>query len=186
VWSRSSYALYGHSMGAIVAYEAGRLLWELGTPPAALIVAACAAPQLAGERPSWRERSDADVVEYLRTQNGTPGAVLDSPDLAAVVLRVARADLEAWETYAYRPGPALPVPITAVGGTRDPGVDPRALAAWRSCTSGQFRMELIEGDHFFVQTSRVALLEVIGEALRPGSGPPVEGVFAASAADRRP
>ena len=185
VWSRP-FALYGHSMGAIVAYEAGRLLCELGTPPAALIVAGCAAPQLVAEHPPWHERSDAEVVEYLRTQQGTPEAVLESPELAAIVIRVARADLEAWETYAYRPGPRLPTPITAVGGTRDPGVDPAALKAWRSCTSGEFRVELVEGDHFFVQTSRAALLDVIGRALRRGSGHPDEAVAAASAEDRRP
>jgi medium-chain acyl-[acyl-carrier-protein] hydrolase len=185
VWS-GSFALYGHSMGAIVAYETCRLLCELGTPPAALIVGACPAPQVYTDHRSSRGRSDAQVVEYLRIQNGTPDAVFDAPELAALVLRVARADLEAWDTYVHRPGPPLPTSITAVGGTQDGGVDRRALEAWRSRTSGEFRVELVEGDHFFVQTSRIALLEVISGVLRSAAGRPAESAVVATAEDWHP
>ena len=164
VWT-GSFALYGHSMGAIVAYELARLLTELGSRPIALIVGASPAPALSAPDHSIHEQADRQVVEYLRTRNGTPAAVIESPELAAIVLRVARADLEALETYVYRPGPPLTIPITAVAATHDAHVHPLDLEMWRACTSDQFQLELIAGGHFFAQASREVVLEVIERAL---------------------
>jgi medium-chain acyl-[acyl-carrier-protein] hydrolase len=185
VWT-GAFALYGHSMGAIVSYELARLLCELGRPPAALIVGACRSPMVPVDHGSTHARPDVEVLDYLRRQSGTPGAVFDSAELAALVLAVARADLEAWETYVYRAGPALPTPITAVGGTHDPGIDRRDLEGWRACTFGEFRVELLEGDHFFAKTSRAALLQLIGRALsHVGDGRDIPTAVAAAARGSR-
>jgi surfactin synthase thioesterase subunit len=172
-------------MGAIVAYELAQLLSQLGTYPAALIVGASRAPQeFADARPTLA-RSDAELVDYLRSHNGTSEAVFASPELASLVLRDARADLEAWESYVARPGPRLTIPIMAVGGMRDPDVQRGDLEAWRACTSGSFRVEIVDGDHFFAQRAPSSVIEVVRRALRAGSERHGEDL-AVAAKDARP
>jgi medium-chain acyl-[acyl-carrier-protein] hydrolase len=168
LWS-GSFAFYGHSMGAIVAYELTRLLSDLGTRPAALIVGASRAPQEFTDARPTIARSDAGLIDYLRSQSGTPEAVFESPELAALVLRDARADLEAWETYVAHAGTPLATPITVLGGTRDPGVQRSDLELWRALTSGSFEVAVVDGDHFFAQQAPSSVIEVVRRALRSGS-----------------
>jgi surfactin synthase thioesterase subunit len=177
------FALYGHSMGAIVAYELARLLSDLGAYPAVLFAGASRAPQeFADARPTLA-RSDAELMAYLRSHSGTPEAVFASPELASLVLRDARADLEAWESYVARPGVPLTIPITAVGGTRDPEIQRGDLEAWRACTSGSFDVAIVDGDHFFAQQQPEGVLKVVRRALRPRSGERRDGQTLVAKAD---
>jgi len=148
------FALFGHSMGALIAFEVTRSLRRRGAaPPAHLYVSGRMAPQLREHRPVLHELSDRDLVAELRELGGIHRAVLRNRELLALHLPVVRADLAVNETYRHQPELPLDVPITAFGGDADPKVDESELLAWRTQTAGPFRAQLLPGGHFFLTGS---------------------------------
>jgi medium-chain acyl-[acyl-carrier-protein] hydrolase len=160
------FAFFGHSLGALVAFELARRLARDGRPgPVHLFVSGCVAPQTATRETSIHTLPDAEFREELRRLNGTPAAALDDDELMELVLPTLRADFALYETYAFDPGPPLACPITALGGLGDDGVGSQDLDAWREQTTGPFRMRMLPGDHFFVHTARTPLLRAVEQAL---------------------
>jgi len=148
------FALFGHSMGALIAFEVTRSLRRRGAaPPAHLYVSGRMAPQLREHRPVLHHLSDRDLVAELRELGGIHEAVLRNRELLALHLPVVRADLAVNETYRHQPELPLDVPITAFGGDADPKVDESELLAWRTQTAGPFRAQLLPGGHFFLTGS---------------------------------
>src|SRR5262249_38862246 len=133
------FALFGHSMGALVAFELTHLLRaSLGVQPAALLVSGCRGPQVPPrEVPTYNLPDDA-FVEALRVLNGTPAAVLESREALEFLTPILRADFEAVQTYRYEARPRLSVPIAAFGGTTDAHVLECDVDAWRDMTRGRF------------------------------------------------
>ena len=164
------YALYGHSLGALVAFEvARRAAWQGDPPPVHLFAGACRAPQLPRTTPALHELPESELLGELANLGGTPAEVLADSDLMAAMLPTLRADFRAGETYRYRPGPKLACPITAIGGSNDHTVSPADLDAWRAQTDAEFRRVELDGDHFFVDNRRTELLAVLRDELdRPG------------------
>lgn len=144
------YALFGHSMGALLAHLAGRRLLERGLPPPLrLIVSGSAAPS----QPLLTERhrlSPGDFLRELRTLGGCPDEVLNDAELVDLFLPVLRADFQALETYRAEPGAPLPYPITMLRGTEDGEVARAGAEAWRAETSGEFDAHDLPGGHFFI------------------------------------
>lgn len=160
-------ALFGHSLGASVAFElARRLAAERGIEPVRLYLSGRRAPQLPEPRPSTYALPEPEFVACLRRLNGTPEAVLAHDALLRLMLPILRADFRAAQTYAYRPGHRLSAPIVALGGLGDEEVGASELDAWREHTSGPFLRAMLPGDHFFLHTSRAALLSWLAADLR--------------------
>lgn len=164
---RGSYVLYGHSLGAVIAFEFARLMGELGRPPEHLIVGACRAPDAALDRPFLHAAPDADILDYLRGMDGTPDALIADASLRSGVLRAVRADLEAWETYRFVERPPLAIPITAIAGAADASVAPVEMRGWSRHTTGTFRFATVDGGHFFLRDARDEVLALVSSAL-PG------------------
>lgn len=144
------YALYGHSMGAIVAFELARSLRRLGVePPLGLIVSGRPAPDVVPPRPGMHTLPDDELTSQLRSLGGLPDAVASSHDLLAFFLPLLRADLAVNEAYEHRVEAPLARPITALGGAADPRVSLEEVAAWRLHTAAAFRFEVMPGGHFF-------------------------------------
>lgn len=160
-------ALFGHSMGALVAYELAR---RLGGKVQHLFVSARRAPHLPSRIADLHALDPDAFVEALRTFYGTPEVLLADPELQTLVLPALRADLELLETYAPPPIAPLAVPITAFGGDRDAGVTPDELEAWRPHTADAFEVELLAGDHFFVHAAYADLAQAIARRLPGGGG----------------
>jgi len=138
---------YGHSMGALLAFEVARRLPRQGL--AHLFVAAHPAPHLPYRGEAVSDLPAAELVERLRAMGGTPDAVLADAELLELLLPAIRADFAMCERYRFEPGPPLTVPITALGGDRDAHVAPGEVAAWREHTSVRFAHHRIAGGHFF-------------------------------------
>jgi surfactin synthase thioesterase subunit len=160
------YAFFGHSFGALVAYEVARRLSAAGRPePVTLIASGRPAPRL----PRWRRRfSDLGDTEFLAevcALNGTPPQVLQQPGLVRLLLPALRADFEANENYTWRPGPELRCPVSAYTGTDDPAVNRDELLAWREETSGEFTVRVFSGDHFYLADGRPDVLSAVGQDL---------------------
>jgi medium-chain acyl-[acyl-carrier-protein] hydrolase len=156
-------ALFGHSMGALIAFELARRLTQ-GSPrehearPVALFVSGHAAPHLAAaRRTGLHALDDAALVHQLRAWGGTPPDLLDDPAMLERILPPLRADLEICESYAPAPGPPLDIPIFAYAGEADETEPVDAVRAWGEHTRADFRFTAFPGGHFF-------FLEEAGEA----------------------
>jgi medium-chain acyl-[acyl-carrier-protein] hydrolase len=160
------FALFGHSMGALLAFElARRLRRHAGSGPTHLLVAAHGAPQVPDPRPPIHHLPEPDFLERLRALQGTPEEVLQDDELRALFLPILRADFALCESYAYTSREPLDCPITALGGLQDREVTRKALSAWAAHTIAGFRLRMLPGDHFFLQSARSELLRAIEEAL---------------------
>jgi surfactin synthase thioesterase subunit len=144
------YVLFGHSLGALVAYEAARELRDRGLPgPDALVLSGTAAPHALPHRPSMGALDGPRLLaEIERLYGPVPASLHEDPELSTLLLTGLRADLEI--VSGYRPVPAEPLacPITVLGG-RDDDEPTDGLRAWRSYTTGAFDLHLFPGDHFY-------------------------------------
>lgn len=160
-------ALFGHSMGATVAFEVARRLDQTNDAcPIALFVSGCRAPALA--RGCWNrhQRTDAELVAELHRLGGTNWQLLADDAFRRVIVSAARADLTAVETYRHRPKPQLHCPVTALVGASDPLASISDVAAWRSCTTGPFEMHTFPGGHFYLVEHNEGLAERVVVELR--------------------
>ncbi|MBV8933462.1 MAG: thioesterase, partial [Kutzneria sp.] len=130
------YAIFGHSMGALLGYEVTVALAAVGRPPELLVASGAPAPQLpvGTERPVHRMSED-ELVGHLRELAGTPDSVLRNADLLSLLVPTVRADFAACETYVHPPHPVLDVPLLVLGGEQDTGVPPATLGPWRERTA---------------------------------------------------
>ena len=156
------FAIFGHSLGAIIGSEVALALHRTtGRQPVHLFVSGCRALHEVAD-PSRRHLwSDADLLALLRDLNGTPAELLASPDFVPFILRAFRADLALLADYRYRTGDRLDIPITAFGGTDDPTVDSAQLYAWAEITDGPNDVITFSGDHFYLRKQQAALLRAI-------------------------
>ncbi|WP_280272607.1 thioesterase II family protein [Nocardia wallacei] len=160
-------ALFGHSLGALLAYETAHRL-AAHEPPEHLFVSARASPERTRRIPIPEDDGELlALVDHLYA--GVPGQVRDSPELARHFAPALRADLELGARYPHRPGRTLPIPITALGGLDDATVGTDDLAAWRAYTSDTFTWRQFPGNHFYPRQSEAAVLRAIrrGLARRP-------------------
>ena len=159
------YALFGHSMGAQLAFATARALRREGhPPPQALFLSGRRAPQCRGPRTPLHVLTDDELKSELRALGGTPAAVMEDDELLDLMLPVVRADLKAVETHTHRPEPPLDCPIRMFGGTRD-SIPREDLAAWAEHTAAGFELTMYPGGHFFINEHHPAMLRIIGEAL---------------------
>jgi medium-chain acyl-[acyl-carrier-protein] hydrolase len=165
------WAVFGHSLGALIGYGlVRRLQFTHHVPALHLFVSACCAPQFVSRRPATRAMSDREFAEYLRELRGTPDAILNNAELAEIVLPVVRADFRIFETYIHRDVGKLACPISAFGGLQDDVAPPEQVSAWREQTSARFEMRTFPGEHFFLDSRRAQILRAITADLSPHLG----------------
>lgn len=154
------YALFGHSLGAIVAFELARALRRRGDAlPRRLFVSGAPAPRVT--RPHLHDLPEPALIAELARMGGTHPEILAHRELLDMVLPTMRADLEASDTYVYAPEPALSCPITALVGTHDPFASAADAAGWADETSGGFVLHEVPGDHFFIDTAALSVRALV-------------------------
>lgn len=163
-WTDRPYALFGHSMGAIIGFEAARRLQAAGRGPVELFVSGRRAPLLdrGGDR---QPVADDEVIADVRSLNGTGGELLDDEEMLRMILPALRADYGAVRDYRYRPGPALECPVTAFTGDRDPKAHVAEVRAWQQHTRSGFELNVLPGGHFFLVDGQAEVLVTIEERL---------------------
>jgi surfactin synthase thioesterase subunit len=164
-------ALFGHSMGALLAYAITQRQRALSRPPPrALFVSASPAP-------SWRDRDrfagmndDAALIADLRKQGGTPEEVFGSSELLRLTLDTLGADYRVCESFSYAAGEPLAMPLHVLAGRQD-DIAPERIEAWRREAGGTFTLDWFDGGHFFIrQQEPLALAAVVRELLHQVPG----------------
>jgi surfactin synthase thioesterase subunit len=166
------FAVFGHSMGAVVGSELVRALAERGGPmPDHLVVSGRRPAHVPDPQPLLSVLDDgAFVAEINRRYGGIPAEVLADAEVLALLLPALRADISALETFQPGRRAPLPCPISAFGGSHD-HLTPRAhLDAWREETLASCRVRVFPGDHFYVEARRALLLEELSATLAPMLG----------------
>jgi surfactin synthase thioesterase subunit len=156
------FAFFGHSMGAILAFEMTRWLRRNGGPtPKCLFVSGRRAPQIPDTDPPLHLLNDRDFLAEIRGLNATPDEVLANPDLLELVLPTVRADVELCETYEYVDDARLACPIIAFAGINDQDETLERMKEWSLQTTADFWLRALPDDHFFIHSSERQLLELL-------------------------
>ena len=165
--SHKPFALFGHSMGALLAFEVARTLREMGLEqPVHLFVSGRQGPQapFTGEPLHLLPETDF-LLECTRRYQGIPKAILDEPELVKMFLPILRADMQAVETYRYEKRDPLNIPITALHGKEDHSLKPEDIELWANETLSEFSCRKLPGSHFFLHSARDQVLEIIRNAV---------------------
>jgi surfactin synthase thioesterase subunit/glycosyltransferase involved in cell wall biosynthesis len=161
-FTREPFAFFGHSMGAVVAFELARWLRRHGHAlPRALLISAARAPQF---RRGWSPPPDPDdehLIEEMHWAEEVPRQMLSDSEFRRAILPALRADAAIYRRYIYDEEPPLDCPIRAYGGAADRHVRSEHLEAWGCQTTGSFGVRLLAGSHFFLKESEVEFLSVL-------------------------
>lgn len=163
--TRGPYALFGHSLGAMVAFEAARRLEAEGRAPVRLTVAAQRPPHVPSERAPLHDLPYAAFMTMLGLYGQVPVELFDDRaalDLAATGLR---ADFALVETYTPARDPRLTCPVTALAGLADGSIPPASMRGWQAVTEGQFTFRPVPGGHFFVNERTEEIVGLLRAAL---------------------
>ncbi|WP_435279818.1 thioesterase II family protein [Streptomyces sp. 1222.5] len=164
---RPPYALWGHSTGALVAFELSRQIRRLGDPPPVhLFVSGRPAPQLPMRLGKVSGLSVTELAAVLRHLGGTPQEVLDNENLLALIHPLLVADFKVNEEYAYQFEDPLAVPLTVFAATQDPVTTLDEAAAWKLQAGSEFQMHTLDGGHFAVFDKALEMHEHVAESLR--------------------
>ncbi|MCW7537073.1 alpha/beta fold hydrolase [Aquabacterium sp. A7-Y] len=160
------FALFGHSMGALMAFEvARRLSHDLGRPPEALFVSGRRAPGSPASLAPLLQLDDAGFLRHVHAMGGFPDELLANQDAVDYFLPILRADFAWCEQHRDRPRPPLPCPIVVYGGRDDSTAPPALLQGWAGQSSAGCRIELYDGGHFFLFPQQDGLLRSIQQSL---------------------
>jgi pyochelin biosynthetic protein PchC len=161
-------AFFGHSMGALLAYEVALRLEQDGAPPLTrLYVSGRRAPSRYRREVIHRQGDDGIVAE-LRRLSGTNSDLLGDPEALEMILPAIKSDYKAVETYEHTPGRSLSCPVLALIGDSDAKVTADEANAWAEHTSGPFEMRTFRGGHFYLVDQSAEVIRLISADLATG------------------
>jgi medium-chain acyl-[acyl-carrier-protein] hydrolase len=165
------FAFFGHSFGALAAFELARLLRRQGRKtPEVLLVSGLPAPHLQRQRPHIAHLPDPELVTALRDQFDLTDELLQAPELLEMVLPIMRADFAVVESYEYREEPPFDFPLRVFGGLSDPEATREELEGWQKQSTRPVSVRMFPGGHFFLNSSE-EFLPALSAALREALGP---------------
>ena len=157
--------LFGHCMGAVVAFEFARIAERNGVPVRALWASAGQAPSTvaaSGPLPT----SDTGVLADMVDLGGTDPVLLQDEEFVELLVKAVQADYRALNVYSCRPDVRISADIHAVGGNRDHRIGRETLAGWESHTSGRFTLSDFEGGHFYLNDHLDAVARMVSADVR--------------------
>lgn len=141
--------LFGHSMGAVVAFEFARIAEQRGVTVQKLWVSAGPAPSTVAGLPEL-PTSDEELLADLVDLGGTDPRLLADEEFAGLLTNAARCDYQAFNSYRCGATVRIRADIHAVGGRHDRRVDAHSLRRWANHTHGAFTLSFFDGGHFYV------------------------------------
>jgi surfactin synthase thioesterase subunit len=163
---------FGHSMGAVLAFEVARRLQDREPAvPRSLIVSGRRAPSTYRDEQVHR-RDDQGIIEELKLLNGTGAQLFGDDEVMRMALPAIRGDYRAIETYACAPGATVRCATTVLVGRADPKATLAESEAWRDHTTGDFRLKSFPGGHFYLSEHQPAVNAEIAAELEKVSPMP--------------
>ena len=160
------WAIFGHSMGALLAYGISARLQSLhASMPAMLLAAGSPAPSQQDPDQFPDTNDDEALIADLRKQGGTPQEVFESPELLHLTLTALCADYHVCESFDYSGSPPLTAPIQVFAG-RDDDIEAHRIEAWRLEAGAGFALHWFNGGHFFIREHESQVLQAIALSLR--------------------
>ncbi|RON07341.1 thioesterase [Pseudomonas brassicacearum] len=160
---KTPYALFGHSLGALLACEMAHAFRVLGAPePVALFASGTAAPTMRSDydRGFSEPKSDVQLIEQLRSLSGTSEEVLANEELMNLTLPILRADFLLCGRFQPLERPRLKCPVHVFGGKAD-RASTEQLIGWSKETQGSFSVDMLAGGHFFIHEHEAQVLRAI-------------------------
>ena len=160
------YAIFGHSMGAAIAYRTIVHLARNNSPrPTVLFVSACRSPTAFRDDPPLHTLEDQAMLEGLINRygatNGTDAQSSGELEMMRLMAKTIRADLKMLETYKHDDAPPIECDIFALGGTDDPQVTRGDLQRWQDLTAAKFSTRMFPGHHFYLRNQEKAVVKTV-------------------------
>lgn len=171
------FAIFGHSMGALIGIElAHAIRARYGVSPVWFGASACTAPTRRERELHWLSCPDEEFIDEVRSLNGMPDELLENREFMELVLPFLRADFHLCGSYEYRSRVPLHCPVLALAGAADPILDddPQSVSAWSRETTGEFQLTSLDADHFFINTHRDAVIDLVSDSLSRATGAHVQ------------
>lgn len=166
-WLDRPFCFFGHSMGALVAFElARRLASRQSRAPLHFFASGHRAPPLAHLNKLRHDLPEDEFRRQMQSLDGTPQAALESPELMDFIVPIVRADCAVCDSYRHVDPTPLPCPITVFGGADDVEARGEDIEAWRDFTRSGFSVRIFPGGHFFLQAERAQVLAAVSARLR--------------------
>ncbi|ORI13517.1 thioesterase II family protein [Rhodococcus sp. 1168] len=161
------YVLFGHSMGALVAYTLATRALEAGRRlPESLVVAASSPPHLPTLPLPLDTLSDLEIARSLAAFGGLPPMLLERPEWLGPLLTVVKDDIRVCQSARLATGTSLPIPIHAIGGTGDLLVAAASLTQWDRHTTSDFTVTMVDGGHFLTTDNSDELFGLVERIVR--------------------
>lgn len=158
--------LFGHSLGALAAFETAKRLQSAGHHVDLLIVSGRQDPATKSKRPPISHLSAEAFIQQMATYNGTPTAILENQEILDILLPMIRTDFSMAEHYNRLPTAlSLHCPILALGSRQDEWLDPGSIDGWKNVTNGSFEKHWFEGDHFYLNQYTKELVDHISKKI---------------------
>jgi surfactin synthase thioesterase subunit len=165
-WLDKPIAVFGHSMGALVAFELVRRLERAdAAEPLVVFVSSRRAPGRHRDE-NVHLRDDAGIVAEVRTLGGTNTRLLEDDEVVEMIMPALRADYTAVETYRRPHGPGIAAPLVVLAGTDDPRTSLADARAWSAETTGPFDLRTFPGGHFYLEQQRIPVVDEVATRLR--------------------
>lgn len=161
-WDDRPLTFFGHSMGALLAFEVARRFEDEGSGPVRLFASGRRAPSRHRDENVHR-RDDAGIIEEITSMSGTDGRLLQDEELIRMILPALRGDYRAVETYRCPPGATVGCPVTALVGDSDPKTSIDEARDWEKHTTAEFDLRVFPGGHFYLDSRAADVLKVLAE-----------------------
>lgn len=157
---------FGHSMGAVLAFEVARRLERASAnAPRSLIASGRRGPSTYREE-TVHLRDDSGIIDEIKLLNGTNAALLGDEEILRMALPAIRSDYRAIETYTCRPEYKVRCPITVLIGDSDPKTTVEEAQSWQRHTTSPFRLRTFSGGHFYLSDHQSEVTAEIETELR--------------------
>lgn len=163
---QQDYAIFGHSLGGLLAYELVYKIKEEGKPyPSHVFFSGSKAPDISVKEEMTYNLPDEEFKQKVFELGGTPKGILESEEFQKLFLPILRSDFMIYETYKYsEKEDKIDCGVTVINGRKE-DIKLHEIGRWRKHVGGQCEFFIIDGDHFFINSQKNDVLKIISSVL---------------------